>query len=193
MNTDAIFNIDKIFDDDDLTHIYVIPLFMKPGKQHYVVSYPRKEQFLPTYYTHQLIIKRRDEDPPAQAKQMKTSLVQRSFSKQNSVFNNWKEDTDEIVQNAMIHDTKLWSLNRFVKDEEEREKVVDVVKLNAAVLKNAHIQASSRGDFPYVQWGDFRAFCERAGVIDKKNCPGSAVDRVFITVEKVDPELMGAK
>jgi hypothetical protein len=67
-------------------------MFMKPGKQFYAVSIPQADGTV-KYYTHQLIVNKRDEDPPLYSKHIKSNLVARRFQKEFSVWKDWKEDT----------------------------------------------------------------------------------------------------
>lgn len=138
-----------------------------------------------------MIARKRDEDPPIFAKTMKSNTVSRAFSKHNSVFKEWKEDTPQQIAECIEHDIKLWHVSRFVKDADELVNVEDVLRKNAEVLKNLFIQAASRGTFPYLGWADFSLFCQKAGIPDKKGSPMSTVDRVFIVVDQADESVGG--
>lgn len=102
---------------------------------------------------------RRDEDPPIFPKIMKSNTVSRVFTKHNSVFKDWKEDTPQDIASAIDHDMKLWHISRFIKNEEEQQEIEVVMRKHGEMLKNLFIQAASRGSFPYLGWADFSLFC----------------------------------
>jgi hypothetical protein len=83
---------------------------------------------------------------------MKSAVVTRSFTKESSVWKDWREDTPQQIKDSMEHDLKLWNISRLIKTEEERFAVEEVVRSHAATLKNVFIQAASRGSFPYCGW-----------------------------------------
>ena len=122
---------------------------------------------------------------------MKSAVVTRSFTKESSVWKDWREDTPQQIKDSMEHDLKLWNISRLIKTEEERFAVEEVVRSHAATLKNVFIQAASRGSFPYCGWQDFSTFCQRANIPDKKGAPMSTIDRVFIVVDKGDDSIGG--
>ena len=90
---------------------------------------------------------------------MRTNSIVRTFKKEHSVFKDWKEDTPEQIADCIEHDIKMWHVSRFIKDDEERLAVENVIRRFAEMLKNAFIQGASRGTFPYLGWNDFSGFC----------------------------------
>jgi hypothetical protein len=75
-----------------------------------------------------MIVKKREEDPPAIPREIKQKKVQRMFEKVNSVFKDWKEDTEQTLVDAVDHDLRLWKCARFVKQEEDLAALEDLVK-----------------------------------------------------------------
>jgi hypothetical protein len=61
------------------------------------------------------------------------------FEKHNSVFKEWKEDTELTVADAIDHDLRLWKCARFVKQEEDLAALEDLVKEKGSLLKNLFI------------------------------------------------------
>ena len=71
-------------------NLYVLPVFMPAGKHTYLV----KNLATREYTMHQTICDFRTEDPPVLIKELSYKIVERVFNKDNSVFKDWKEDTD---------------------------------------------------------------------------------------------------
>lgn len=82
---------------------------------------------------------KRDEDVPNYSKEIKTTAVVRTFSKQNSVFKDWKEDTSETGLNCMKHDLELWQADKFIKNEQDLADTADVMRKYAREIKNIFI------------------------------------------------------
>jgi len=66
---------------------------MKPGRQMYACSLPNGINE-PTYYVSSLVVKKREEEVPVITKDIKQKKVERSFQKHNSVFKDWREDSE---------------------------------------------------------------------------------------------------
>lgn len=93
INSECILNLDKEKEGAQLEEIYVVPLFMKPGRQMYACSLPNGADE-PSYYVSSLVVKKREEEVPVITKDIKQKKVERTFQKQNSVFKDWREDTE---------------------------------------------------------------------------------------------------
>ena len=85
-----------------------------------------------------------------------------------------------------------------MKDPADLEELCVVVRKYAEPLKNIFIQIASRSNFPQITSLDFRAFCQRASIIDDyKGATISAIDTCFIgannnsfKVESMSKELL---
>jgi hypothetical protein len=44
------------------------------------------------------------------------------YDRYASVFNDWKEDTEEVFRTIIDSDSKYWKLNRFIKDPVDLER-----------------------------------------------------------------------
>lgn len=96
--------------------LYVLPVFIKPGKHHYVVRKDPQQlvelnkkhgnrensissesdfHFEPEYFIHQTHVPFRTEPIPQHVKQSKSRLKVRTFKKANSVFKDWADDNEE--------------------------------------------------------------------------------------------------
>jgi hypothetical protein len=52
----------------------------------------------------------------------------RVFNKKSSVFYNWIEDTPELTADWLAHDLELWKLKVFVKEVDEQNKIIELMK-----------------------------------------------------------------
>lgn len=58
--------------------IYVIPMFMRPGRQFFVCGLPQKDGKY-QFYPSKLIVKKREEDPPLLTREVKQKKIERKF------------------------------------------------------------------------------------------------------------------
>jgi len=70
----------------------------------------------------------RYEEIPMFKKTFKTSIVERVFNKDKSVFAKWTEDNLNIVNNCLEHDLKYWKTKRFIKDPNDYDEVCSIIK-----------------------------------------------------------------
>ena len=57
---------------------------------------------------------------------MKTTT--RKFNKNVSSFKDWQEDTPDILSQVIDHDSKLWKVERFVKEPADLPKIIETLK-----------------------------------------------------------------
>ena len=67
---------------------------------------------------------------------MKTTVAQRVFDKEKSVFAKWRQDTPGSINMAFAEDMKLWKGYRFIKDEADRKATEEVLKEHFVILKD---------------------------------------------------------
>ena len=94
-----------------------------------MISVPDEEGDL-QFFSHKLVSAKREEQPPVIVKTLKTTLVERSFKKELSVFKDWREDQDDTALTCIEHDLQLWNAEKFIKDEEDRENTMDALFLH---------------------------------------------------------------
>jgi hypothetical protein len=111
---------------------------MKPGHQRLMFAFPQTNGSY-NYYASKMIVKKREEDPPTISREIKQKKVERMFEKVNSVFKDWKEDTEQTLVDTIDHDLRLWKCARFIKQEEDLAALEDLVKQKASLLKNLFI------------------------------------------------------
>jgi hypothetical protein len=107
-------------------------------------------------------------------------MVERRFKKETSVFKDWKEDNNYILQRSAELDKKEWKAPRFIKDFEEIDRCWDIIWQNFVRLKDIFITMASRSNFPSVSNLDFTTFCDQCKLIDGKTFNLSDIDRLFI-------------
>lgn len=91
MNPELLDALDKGEASDERHKIYVLAQFFKPGKSAYVTCLPDSANDL-QIFTHKFVSVKREESPPVHSKTYKTTLVQRVFNKDRSVFGDWRQD-----------------------------------------------------------------------------------------------------
>ena len=104
---------------------------MRPGRQCYAIAaYGDHEDGgeVIQYYTHKVVIPHREDEVLNFAKEAKTQLIVRSFNKLDSVFGDWKADTEETANTAIENDLKLWHCDKFIKDPDELEDLANVIR-----------------------------------------------------------------
>jgi len=111
------------------------------------------------------------------------------FKKEESVFKDWKEDTEETFQAVMDSDCKFWKVERIIKDPKELQSTKEMVARYLPTLKKIYIALISQSTYPNISWLEFSHFCHQCNLIDKQfNI--SALDRVFIAtnveIEQLD-------
>ena len=105
-------------------------------------------------------------------KTLRTTLVERTFSKEKSVFADWRVDQDNTAKLCIEHDLQLWHADKFIKDDEDREKTADVMRKYATQIKNMFIQSTCRSTYPQISANDFSALSNR---VEFPDAPGQGV------------------
>ena len=78
-------------------------------------------QFEPEYFSHAIISPYRTEDIPIAEKTYSTLSSEVTFKKNQSVFKDWKEDTDTKLKGCCDHDFELWKLDKFAAASDEQD------------------------------------------------------------------------
>ena len=68
---------------------------------------------------HRCIIQAREEEVPPFAKVSKSKVRVRVFCREESVFADWKVDTDAMLKTAFRADRENWKLDRFIRDPDD--------------------------------------------------------------------------
>lgn len=73
------------------------------------------------------------------------------FKKETSVFAKWKADDDKIMQKCLLeHDFLHWKLEKFVKEDDERQAVEAIFREHFSDLKNIFLELACESAFPAV-------------------------------------------
>ena len=68
-------------------------------------------------------------------KNLKKNVIERIFVKPSSLFAKWQEDNDEIVQECINHDLKFCKFAKFIKNKEELNEIMLILKKNFREIK----------------------------------------------------------
>ena len=74
---------------------------------------------------------------------------------------------------------EFWKTDKFVKDDEERELLIEECKNFAGPIKNIWIQLAAKSSFPQVGPLDILNFATAVGIIDK-NFTSGFLDNCFV-------------
>ena len=99
----AVLNLDPK-DLDNPNRLYVFPVFIKNGKHDVVFRY---EDFIlgsVDWHMKTEIVDQRQEDIAYYTKPLKSLSEERRFVKENSVFNEWKQDNQASITKCLDHD-----------------------------------------------------------------------------------------
>ena len=132
INADMLEMLDKGETETDNTQLYVFAQFFKPGRQNYVTCVVDEDDDL-QFFSHKIIVPKRDEVVPNIQKYIRTIPVIREFRKDTSVFAEWKIDDQNTSKFCIKHDLEHMAIKFFSKDPEEEQ----VLELNQVILKYA--------------------------------------------------------
>lgn len=109
------------------------------------------------------------------------------FDLEKSVFKGQALDTESSLRQALKADLGYWKIKKFVKDERDQEKCIDLISEYFAQLKEMYVDLISNSDYPHVGPIDFGVFCREVGILDGTILT-SAVDTMFIATKFGAPE-----
>jgi len=122
-------------------------------------------------------------------KQVKKVKEIRRFSKPNSVFAKWTEESSLLLDKAFEADRALSKIYKFIKDPEELEQTFAVLRKHFQQIKNQFlVQIATIKAYPTAAWLDFVDSCHHWKIIDK-NLSSQDIDRVFIATNFEEEDL----
>ena len=125
---------------------------MPAGKHTYLV----KNMETLDYTMHSTICDFRTEDPPVLIKDLSQKRVERVFNKENSVFKDWKEDTELSLQLTCECDIGNTKLSKVIKDPFELTAIYDALYKKYSDLKLLFLQQACNSVYPFVTSIDFQ-------------------------------------
>lgn len=76
----------------------------------------------------------------------------------NSVFKDWIEDSEKVVEKCIDHDVNVWKVQKFVKDGIEQDRVRDLLKEHYITLKALYAWYSAKSNYPSISNPEFMLF-----------------------------------
>lgn len=73
--------------------------------------------------------------------------MSRHFKKDNSVFQKWREDTKKMHLQALAIDSEYWKIKRFVKDEDDQDRIYEVFVNNFGMIKDNFLYTAASSNF----------------------------------------------
>ena len=92
--------------------------------------------------------------------------VDRVFDKDKSIFKDWKLDKPKLIQEGFLDEISHWNVLNFVKDENEVEQIVELMKKHCEFLKTLFIIKSSASNFPVIRWLAYESMVKEWNIID---------------------------
>ena len=84
----------------------------------------------------------------------------RYFNKPTSVFKDWKEDDKKILDTAFETDHVQMKVRRFLKDENDYNETMNVIKKYYTMLKQDFLgHISNVKSYPVIHWINFTDTC----------------------------------
>ena len=123
-------------------------------------------------------------------KHTKKVAQERKFDKMNSVFKDWKLETDDMAPKQLEYDAEYNKLSRFIKDQSELKSVYAVLQQYYRPLRDQFFHQISKAEaYPVIDWIDFTNNCVIWNIIDNQ-LKMQDIDRIFIAtnVELEDQE-----
>ena len=114
--------------------------------------------------------------------------VIRHFVKPKSVYKEYNEDTERILDKAFALDKQFMKINKMVKDPAEVERIMLVLRKYYPQMRDQYINLiANKKSYPVINWLDYVNSCKTWKIIDR-NLSSQDVDREFIAVnfEEVD-------
>ncbi|TNV87178.1 hypothetical protein FGO68_gene2179 [Halteria grandinella] len=151
-------------------------VFLPSGRHTYVVKTPDGQ-----YSIHKILAHVRTEDIPIVIRpNRKKETFERKFRKETSVFRDWKEDTQEMLDKISGIEMWQWKAPRFIKDKDEVQFCWDVIVKHMPKLKDIFTHLACNSSYPAIGQLDFSNFCEVCKIIDGKLINHTVIDRLFI-------------
>lgn len=160
-------------EDAEATRLFIFPCLMRPGNQRYLVRYDQGHDSaaqveMSEYFSHSHLAPFRSVDIPTKHKvYSKKEAEERKFDKSNSVFRDWREDTPERIKLCCDHDFLNWKLEKFIKVEEEQEKIRNIIKQHMGSLKAIHNYYASASNYPYCNESTYNEFLRKLNITNE--------------------------
>lgn len=106
-------------------------------------------------------------------------MVLRTFNKNNSVFKDWKVDTEAKLKKAFDLDVSYSKIHKLSKDPEVVEEITNTLYQHTRKIKDMFIYGIGTSSYPSISWLEFCRMCQSWNIIDK-NLKMDTIDRVFI-------------
>lgn len=164
--------------------LYVAPVFLKPGKHTFFFAL-RDLDSIDQDITHTLMtdhVEIRRDPIPAFSKMKKKEKQKRKFDKNTSVFSDFLEDTETVLEKCLNeNDFKMWKVTRFIKSPEEFEAVKKCILKHMQAIRNIQLNLQAESQmYPGIAMFDFRNFCQAIGIVEQDVFSLSDADRLYL-------------
>lgn len=158
--------------------LYVFATFLRSGQHYYSVQDRKGDE--PVNYVHSMIANFRNEEIALYEKLTISTMHERVFKKETSVFQKWIPDSNKNFQKCLECDQVIWKVSKFVKDENDLENVEKLVLEHYQVLKDNYVFIASGSNFPGISSNEMTLYFKKFNIIDA-NLQQADIDRLFIS------------
>lgn len=103
------------------------------------------------------------------------------FLHANSIFKEFVPETENDLDRAFEIDQSSTKIKNFIKDQDDLQKTLKVLRLYYRQIKQQfHSAISDPGSYPAIEWSNFTNATKTWNIIDKVNLSQADIDRIFI-------------
>jgi len=108
-------------------------------------------------------------------------MLMREFSKERSVFKDWREDSAITYRKMVNCDSGMWKLSKVIKDEmdvslsfvfslflTQYHKVTEILGKHMAYLKDIYLQLQTNSGYPFITMVEIANFCVICKLVDDR-------------------------
>jgi len=107
--------------------------------------------------------------------------IKRKFIKAESLFKDWRIDTEEDLWRMIEIDYEKTKLDKLINSLSESQKVLNIFYDYSHKIKDLFIHLAAKSSYPYISRYCFNAYLKKKAVLGN-TCTLSDVDRYFITI-----------
>lgn len=174
--------------------LYCCAMFLKPGRLHYMVRQDDAEELKSRFVQHQALLDVRDEPlPDLDDFGGMPQERQKVFKREQSVFADFKVDTEKVIASCFENDRSYWKIQRLSKNTEDMRVTMQLLQQNYKLFKDIFVSVIAKSQkYPCMSMIDFAQFFQAAGLLDQ-NLLMNAIDRIFIAANVTASEAEASK
>lgn len=106
------------------------------------------------------------------------------------MFAKWREDSEEVLQQAFDSDMALTKCYRFIKEPDDLKATFKVLRRCYESLKHQfNTSIATVKSYPVIDWLDFVSQCHAWKIVDRTNLTSADIDRIFVATNFEEEDL----